>query len=136
MSAAATAPFPVFVGKRPLEGPLARLGLQHWGIKVGDFWYEIQTKDKALIVENHITINERPGAPFPIIYRVGVTNATPEDMRRLMLEWLRKNVHYRITDQNCQYWVYQTLRKLGFEQQASAKFLPQLSRIFGGTKLD
>lgn len=121
---------PVFVGKRPLEGPLAPLGFQHWGIKVGDWWYEIQTKDLALTVKNQINVSERPGLPFPIIYRIGTTTATPEDMKRNMTEWLAKNQYYRITDQNCQYWVYEVLRKLGFSEQTSSKFLPQFARLF------
>jgi hypothetical protein len=134
MSAAPPA-YPVFVGKRPLEGPLSRLGFQHWGIKVGDNWYEIQTKDSALTVKNQINVSWTPGLPFPIVYRIGTTTATADDMKRHMQDWLKKNEHYRITDQNCQYWVYETLRKLGFTEQASAKFLPQLSRIFGRSKI-
>jgi hypothetical protein len=125
----------VFVGKRPLTGPLAVLGLQHWGMKVGDYWYEIETKTKGLTVENQIRVTERPEINFPEVHRIGTTMTTPEQMKHLMTEWLKVNKHYRITDQNCQYWVFSTLRKLGFDEKASSMFLPQLSKIFGRDKI-
>jgi len=125
----------VFVGKRDLVGPAALLGFQHWGIKVGDYWYEIETKSKSFIKENHIRISERPELNFPIIHRIGTTHTNPDDMRRIMEDWLLRNRLYKITDQNCQYWVYETLRKLGFGELASAKFLPQLSILFSHNKI-
>ncbi len=97
------------IGKGPLE---------HWGVKVGESWYELPGPATPL----------NPSPPNEVVphcdnskydierRRLGVIPQTRDEVVRWMNRWLRKFPNYSWNEGNCQLFVRDFVRKfLGIE---------------------
>ena len=97
----------ITLAKRPLVAGFAN----HWGVRVGDTWYEVKgmgsrdnkNPNKVIITEGtHADVEDHW---FTWTEIVGTTYKTNAQMRQWKNAWLRENPSYEVMTCNCQSFV-------------------------------
>lgn len=131
---------PLVILSRPLEGLPGVLGAQHTALGIGSpnsqEVYEVagqgygdSGKQQTLLISPR-----KQHTPFTTEKYVGHVN--PEDLKRIATKWVQNNGTYDIVDANCQRFVVESVRELGYspEMVDQATIIQQAKQLFSPSK--
>jgi hypothetical protein len=105
---------PLSVLIRPVEGLPGKLGADHWALLHGDTIHEVEGQVMQAGRPQVIRTSPRSNtSPFRIHRYVG--NVSVADLERVKSAWLADHPTYDLTDSNCQAFVIDSLRNLGYD---------------------
>jgi hypothetical protein len=91
----------VYLGKHNLAG-IHGLVAEHWAIKIGDTWYEIQGDSKKENLSPNRILKHKDDSKYDTIEILGTIQETMSVIDSWNSAWLRKHPAYEFNGDNCQ----------------------------------
>ena len=105
--------------------------IQHWAVKVGDTWYEIekgdQLEDRNIVIKTRGEVS-RTGACYYGSESVGWTNRSWEEIDKFSENWVADNPDYLVFADNCRGFSRDMVRWLTEEGPDLCQVIPANNR--------